>query len=115
MVFGNMAEATEYIYVLAGVLGALAIGVGRLVVTVSPLQIRHARIWFLASALPLFAVPVTFGMTEPNRVVGLIGAALGAFFLALVYYAANVFLNDRICDADQRTRNSSAKGAADSR
>lgn len=106
-----MAEASSYIYIMAPIFGALVVAIGAIVVTISPAQIRHARSWFLASAIPFFLVPITFGATAENRTVGLIGATLGAFFLALVYYAANVFLSERIRDADQKTQDSSTQGA----
>jgi hypothetical protein len=93
-----------YIYGFAAVCGALLVGFGGIVLTISTKRLRQARIWFLLSALPFFAIPITYGWSARSGTVGLSVAAISALFLGMIYYAGVSILNEYINHADQDSR-----------
>jgi len=96
-----MAELANYIYILASSCWGVIAAFGALIVTLSPQHIRLARGFFLLSALPLFAVPITFGCTASSTILGLSVAALSAFVLGAVYYVGISILNAHLTNADK--------------
>lgn len=96
-----MSEVANYIYVVGPLGWAVIAGFGGLVVTLSPQHIRIARAFFLFSAFPLFAVPITFGCTASSGIVGLPIAAGSAFFLGMIYYVGISVLNEHLKHADK--------------
>lgn len=96
-----MAEVANYIYGFAAVCGAVLVAFGGLIVTLSTGHLRLARGFFLASALPLFALPITFGVTGSSPAWALALAAISAFVLAMIYYIGLSILNEHLKHADK--------------
>jgi hypothetical protein len=99
-----VAEIANYIYIAGPLCWAVIAAFGGLIVTLSTHHLRLARGFFLASALPLFAVPITFGWTASSPVVGLSIAAVSAFILAMVYYIGIAVLNEHMKNAGKAPR-----------
>jgi hypothetical protein len=81
----------DYIYNFAGVVGAVCLAVGAIVLGSSRMRLLLARIWFWLGAAALAAIPITFGITTNKSlgtrlaVVGISGACLGALLYGLMH------------------------------
>jgi hypothetical protein len=103
-----VAEITNYIYTVGPLGWAVLAGFGSLVVTLSPQHVRLARGFFLLSALPLFAVPITFGCTASSAAIGLPIATVSAFLLAMIYSVGISVLNEHLKHADKTPKKRSS-------
>jgi len=101
-----MAEVANYVYVFGPLCWAVLAVFGGLVVTLSTQHARLARGFFILSAIPLFLVPVAFGVTAVSGAVGLIIAALSAFVLGMTYYIGIWILNEHMDRADRDSKSS---------
>jgi hypothetical protein len=57
--------------------------------------------FFLFSALPLTAVPITFGCTTSSAVLGLPVVGMSAFVLGMIYYVGIAILDGHLKNADK--------------
>jgi hypothetical protein len=96
-----VAEIANYIYTVGPLGWAVLVCFGGLAMTLSPQHARLARGFFLLSALPLFAVPITFGCTASSAAIGLPIATVSAFLLAMIYYVGISVLNEHLRYADK--------------
>jgi hypothetical protein len=103
-----VAEITNYIYTVGPLGWAVLAGFGGLVVALSPQHVRLARGFFLLSALPLFAVPITFGCIASSAAIGLPIATLSAFLLAMIYSIGISVLNEHLKHADKASKKRSS-------
>lgn len=92
----HVEEIPGYIYVFAPLCWALLVAIGALVIAISAAELRQARRWFLASGVPIFLVPLTFGVTAKSATIGLVTATVSALFLGMIYYGTIRFLNERM-------------------
>jgi hypothetical protein len=99
-----MAEIANFVFVIGPLSWAVLAGFGGLVVTLSPQHLRLARGFFLFSALPLFAVPITFGCTASSAAIGLPVATVSVFILAIIYHVGISVLNEHLKDADKASK-----------
>jgi len=99
-----MGEIASYVYTVGPLCWAALVGFGGLIVTLSTQHLRLARAFFLLSALPIFAVPITFGYTASSALVGLSVAAVSAFIFGMIYYVGISILNDHLSHADKAAK-----------
>ena len=96
-----MAEVANYVYIFGPLCWAALVGFGGLVVTLSTQHLRLARGFFVLSAIPLSAVPITFGWSAHSSTIGLTVAGLSAFALGTIYYAGIWILNEYVNRTDE--------------
>jgi hypothetical protein len=96
-----MEDFANYVYIFGPVLWALLAFVGGLVIAISPKSLRQARIWLVLSAIPLFAVPIAFGLVAHSMVLGLVVATASGFVLGMIYYQGISILNEHIGRTDE--------------
>ena len=89
-----MGDVVNFIYAFAAACAFALGGLGALIMSLSKRHTRVARGFIIASAFPLFLLPITFGWTYPSRLIGLTVAALSSFALGIIYYVGISVLSD---------------------
>ena len=103
-----MDEVANYIYTIGPLCWAVLAAFGGLIVALSSQHLRLARGFFVFSALPLFAVPITFGYRASSAAIGLSAATASAFVLAVIYYLGISVLNEHLKHADKASKKSAS-------
>ena len=96
-----MGEMVDYIYATAGAAAVALGGLGGLIMSLSRRHTRVARGFVIASAFPLFLMPITFAWTYPYPLIGFPVAGLSSFVFAMIYSVGISVLNDHLNRADK--------------